>query len=207
METHSTPMETPSTPMETSSTPSNHLLPSNSKEASNRYSPLNASYTSATQSRLGQLDKPDTPAMLSRTSEKYNLDEAVYCVFDTCCLWLGCTYMFVSLLAAIWVWCRTPFVVLDISIKSGCLRWSPWEAFLNGICLWLLLALLGLCMELIFFIGWLCFGRIREQQIEGAHYTRLGIRVCHAIKIGFFGTVKAYMSLLNALIPLRKGRY
>ncbi|KAI0423897.1 hypothetical protein F5Y09DRAFT_326104 [Xylaria sp. FL1042] len=134
--------------------------------------------------------------MPSQTSEKHNLIESVGCLFSICCLWLSCTFLFVSWLAVIWVWCRAPLVVLDINIESGCLRWSPWEAFSYGFCLWLLLALLGLCMELIFFVGWLCL-RMREQQIEGVHYTLLGIRVYRASEIVFLRTVEA----LGALPP------
>ncbi|RYC64577.1 hypothetical protein CHU98_g1611 [Xylaria longipes] len=47
---------------------------------------------------------------------------------------------------------------------------------------------------------------IREQQSEGAHYTPLGIRVYRAIEIVFFGTVEAYMFLLDALPPRRSPR-
>ncbi|KAI1130821.1 hypothetical protein F5Y10DRAFT_234855 [Nemania abortiva] len=141
--------------------------------------------------------------MPSQTSEKYGLIDSVC---NTCCLWLSCTFMFVSWLWVIWLWCRVPLVVLDINIESGCLRWSPWEAFSNGIRLWLLLALLGLCAELIFFVGWLCLRRITEQQIEGAHYTLLGIRVYRVIEIVFLGTLEAYKFLLDVLLPIQSPR-
>ncbi|KAI1751106.1 hypothetical protein F4782DRAFT_506888 [Xylaria castorea] len=144
--------------------------------------------------------------MLPQTLEKHNLIELVCCFCYTCCLWLSCTFAFVLWLALIWVWCRAPIVVLNINIESGCLRWSPWEAFSNGFRLWLLLALLGLCMELIFFVGWLCLRMIREQQIEGAHYTLLGIRAHRAIEIVIIGTVEAYISLLDALLPCKSPR-
>ncbi len=47
---------------------------------------------------------------------------------------------------------------------------------------------------------------IREQQIEGAHYTLLGIRAYRAIEIVFLGTVEAYMFLLDVLLPRQSPR-
>ncbi|KAI1189492.1 hypothetical protein F5B17DRAFT_193056 [Nemania serpens] len=136
--------------------------------------------------------------MLSQTSEKHDL---VDLVCDACCLWLASTYMFVLWLGMLWMWCLVPVIILDVNIESGCLRWSPWEALSNGFRLWILLTLIGLCMELIFSVGWLCLRMIRDQQLEGAHYTLLSMRVYRAISTVFFGTAYAYMSLLDAVLP------
>lgn len=70
----------------------------------------------------------------------------------------------------------------------------------------MLLALLGMCMESIFFVGWLCLRVIRVQQIEGARYTLLGIGVYRAVESVSFGAVEAYMFLLDALLPCQNLR-
>ncbi|GAW14653.1 hypothetical protein ANO14919_040560 [Xylariales sp. No.14919] len=139
--------------------------------------------------------------MPSQISEQHNLIKSVCCFFSACCVWLACTLAVVMWLALIWVWSYALFVVLDINTESGYLGWSPWELFSNGFRLWLLLALLGLCMESILFAGWLCLRMIREQQIEVAHYTPLGIRVSRAMEIVLLGILKAYMLLVDFLLP------
>ncbi|KAI0156536.1 hypothetical protein GGR57DRAFT_463716 [Xylariaceae sp. FL1272] len=97
-------------------------------------------------------------------------------VFNILEMWLEVTLCIVWVLAMIYAPLFTATSLLDIHIERGPLRWSFWEAVLHALCLWLLLALFGLCVELIFFVGWLCLTRIRGQQIETSQYKPLGAR-------------------------------
>ncbi|KAI0966925.1 hypothetical protein F4678DRAFT_262474 [Xylaria arbuscula] len=147
---------------------------------------------------------PDSTAMPSQTLEKPDFIDPVC---NACFFWIGCTFVIVGWLAVIWMWCQVPLAFHDINIESSFLGWPIWKIFSTSFCLWLLLASLGLCIELICFVGWLCLRMIRGQQIEGRHYTLLSTRFYWVIDALVGLTTQTYIFVLDTLLrPLQSPR-
>ncbi|KAI0870583.1 hypothetical protein GGS24DRAFT_474643 [Hypoxylon argillaceum] len=141
--------------------------------------------------------------MPSQIPETLDLIEAVFYFCIICFLVFLILFLVMMLLTFTLVLCHAPLVALNKYFETGILRWSLWEVFLSGVFMLLGIALLGVCIELLFFFGWHCFMIARGKQARVADYTLLSTRVYRAVQIVYIRIVRWYVFLLDTLLPRR----